>query len=457
VVVVAPGNYGDQTIQADASKDGEVPAVTLQAATPGSVTLTDLLSYASNVRYSGFVVDPSGNGQPDIRGGHDVVVENVKATNFYVMGAVSNVTILGGEYGPYPSCGGGSHIKANDVAERDPALLPRNIVVDGVTFRDYTVPSNCPSAHLDCLHIFSSIAVTVRNSKFMRCKHYGILLNSNYAGNRDGHVIENNVFGSAEVAGFALRGGDGEDFEDVLVRYNSGGSITPQTTNVLTNVRWIANAASDLGQCRQGITYAYNVMASGGCGASDVRAAPGFVNPAAEDFHLRSGAAAIDRGDPAAFPALDHDGLMRPAGRAPDAGAMEFGSRPPTSTPPPPAGGAAPAPTRVTFSFLRARLRASRSGRIGLRVRCVVLAATRCRVTLRLTARLPGQRRSHTIARVTRTIRTTGPVTVHLRLSPSIRRVLARGRAVRVNVTARLRTPAGSTTTTGRRMTVRRG
>src|SRR5690348_12198480 len=92
LVVVAPGSSGPQKINDDPAKDGTVPPVTLQAA--GQVVITDLLSYAANVVYSGFTVDPSDAGQPDIRGGHDVVVQNVKATNFYITGPLHRITIL---------------------------------------------------------------------------------------------------------------------------------------------------------------------------------------------------------------------------------------------------------------------------------------------------------------------------------------------------------------------------
>jgi hypothetical protein len=451
-VLVAAGAYGDQKIDDDPTKDGQVAQVTLQAA--GSVVLTDLLSYAANVRYSGFTVDGSEAGQPDIRGGHDVVVENVKATNFYITGPLHNITFRGGEYGPYASCGGGAHISGLDVDERDPGKMPTDILVDGVYFHDYSVGSSCPDAHLDCLHVFTAINVTVRNSTFARCRHYGILLNSNGSGNRDGHVIENNVFGDAEVAGFALRGGDGEDFDDVLVAYNSGGSITPQTTNGLHDVRWVGNAADDIGGCRSGIAYSHNVVASGGCGASDVEARPGFANEAAGDFHLLPGAAAIDRGDSALFPPTDHDGLLRPAGGAPDAGAMEFGARAPSGAAPPPGAGGR-VPVRLAASLLLTRLHA-RKGVVGLRVRCAA-PTSRCRLTVRLRARLPRHEHVSTLASGRRRLRSGPAVTIHLRLNRAARTALRRHRTLKVSVSMQARTPSGASARSVRRARLQRG
>jgi hypothetical protein len=249
-------------------------------------------------------------------------------------------------------------------------------------------------------------------------------------------VIENNAFGASEVSGFALRGGDGEDFDDVLVRNNSGGSITPQTTNVLTNVRWVANAADDIGPCRDGITYAYNVSAKAACGATDTRAAPGFAG--ADDFHLTAGAAAIDHGDPTSFPPLDSAGLVRPAGGAPDAGAFEFGAQAPKD-------GSAPRsvapPAKVKLALLGSRYRA---GQAVLRLRCTATPASRCRVDLRLVARLPGARRAHTVASGRRTLRSGQAVTVRLRPSAGARRALTRGRTLRVTLRAAVRTSGGA-------------
>jgi hypothetical protein len=329
VVEVAGGRYGDQTVSDDPAKDAQgAQEVVFRPAAGAQVTITDLLVYASNVHFIGFTVDGSTNGQPDIRSGHDVTVENVKATNFYISGPAARITIKGGDYGPFPSCGGGSQIKTltNGGDDPDPAVQPHDILIDGVTMHDYTVPSSCPSAHLDCLHVFYHYNLTVRNSTFLRCMHYGILLDSNGANETENDLVENNFFGDAGVAGFALRGGTDEYFDGVTVRYNSGGLITPQTVqSQLSNIRWYANLADDIGTCRSGIDYQYNVVATGGCGPTDLTAPTGFVDYASGNLHLKAGAAAINHGKPGSYPATDYDGNNRPQGGAPDAGAIEAG------------------------------------------------------------------------------------------------------------------------------------
>jgi hypothetical protein len=87
--------------------------------------------------------------------------------------------------------------------------------------------------------------------------------------------------------------------------------------------------------CVPAFTYSYNVGETcGGKGEVSVKnatndaqnrnRAPFYVNAPANDFHLRAGAAAIDRGNPKAHPPTDKSRKRRPVGRAPDAGAYEF-------------------------------------------------------------------------------------------------------------------------------------
>jgi hypothetical protein len=465
-VLVGAGSYPSQTVDSDAGKEGAVPPVLIRPEPGASVTLGDLSTYASNVHYTGFVF-PSGGGEPTVLGGHDVVLEGMRARNFYVRGSTnrtppSRVTILGGEFGPFPSCGGGAQITAANVDERDPAKMPSDIVVDGIYIHDYSVPSSCPGAHLDCMHVFSVLRVTVRNSTFTRCEHYGILLNSNGAGLADGHLIENNFFGATGIAGFALRGGDGEDFENVTVRYNSGGLITPQTDNVLRNVRWVANAATDFGGCRSGISYEYNVSPRQACSSTDLRANPGFANAAQDDFHLVAGAAAIDRGKPGEFPATDRDGDERIFGPAPDAGADEWGARPRGGGGGSGSGSGQPpgsAVARGQILRLRSKILVGRHGRLRVRVRCVTTAGAghrTCLVKLRIRARLPGHRGVIRIARMSTRVVPGRARTLRVRLVRSARRALRRGRTLRATVLLSVRDASGQTDTQRKRVRIRR-
>jgi len=140
-VEVAAGRYGNQRLDDVAGKDGSVARVWIHPASGATPQITDLLVSASNVRVTGITMPTDGSaGQPDVRApAHDVVIENFHATNFYVTGATRDVTIKGGDYGPFLSTGGGSQIKsASDGG--DGQDYPVNTVVDGVRLHDYTIP-----------------------------------------------------------------------------------------------------------------------------------------------------------------------------------------------------------------------------------------------------------------------------------------------------------------------------
>jgi hypothetical protein len=81
-----------------------------------------------------------------------------------------------------------------------------------------------------------------------------------------------------------------------------------------------------LGGCAGGVTYAYNVWTNRTCASTDRQASSlmnDFVNPSGHDWHLKDGAAAIDKASPSDAPATDRDGKGR-RGVA-DAGAYEWG------------------------------------------------------------------------------------------------------------------------------------
>ena len=75
--------------------------------------------------------------------------------------------------------------------------------------------------------------------------------------------------------------------------------------------------------CAEGVSYRMNVWSAAACGPGDLRADPGFIDAPGFDLRLSGSSPAIDRGDPAAYPATDIHGTARPLGGAPDAGAVE--------------------------------------------------------------------------------------------------------------------------------------
>jgi hypothetical protein len=114
-----------------------------------------------------------------------------------------------------------------------------------------------------------------------------------------------------------------------VVRYNTfegSAAITGKTAT--GSSRWVGNLGD--WDCVPGMTYRYNVGAA--CGTTDRQVSPassgpsapapfGWLNPAANDFHLAASSVAIGSGDSSDYPGTDADGLARDA--RPDAGALE--------------------------------------------------------------------------------------------------------------------------------------
>jgi len=329
-VMLAGGVYPSQTLSNLPQKSSADRVVF--APLPGAtVRLGDLnITNSANVEVRDVRVD----GWNLVKGARHIVLRNVQAldgTGGYFSGT-DDIQVLGGEIGRIDPDDG---IHMNNGGGTN-----SNIVIDGLFMHDLT-RNNDSSAHDDCLQAGDARNLTIRNSRFVNCGTQGVFLNPYNGGQTTNVVVENNWFGPAQLGYYVLYVGDAVG---VTVRNNSftGGAYIYSSAS---ETRMVGNilAGTDTYACSvmadNAVKFAYNVTSSSCPGAThnfvDPKVSSWYVNPsasdsAAYDLHLKPGASAINRGDPADFPPTDFDGLGRPSGGAPDAGAIEFGSTPAT-------------------------------------------------------------------------------------------------------------------------------
>jgi hypothetical protein len=282
------------------------------------------------------------------------------------------------------------------------ATASTGLVFDGVVFHDALATNDV--VHMECMWAGGVRDFVVRNSIFRNCTYFDIFFTTFQGPDPRDVLLENNVFEETRLWDGA------EGYYSVMVpnwlsrvdnftfRNNTFGSALIFEPSVLSNVRVQNNLGEqESWSCKPGVAYSHNVWRTGKCGSTDV-AASGlegqFVDMAGHDWHLKAGAAAINKADPATSPPTDRDGLTRNG--PPDAGAHEFGGHRPTSGAPGrsdlgPRRHGSPARRRGPLikraHLLRARIchRARHGCRKSVRLRLVF--SERAMVTLRLSRR----------------------------------------------------------------------
>jgi hypothetical protein len=355
VVDVAGGSYPEQYLMFDATKTSPDDVV-FRPAQGALVTVDDFdlgtdrnTGGASHVTLRNMTVDgnisipgcgvPDGTPCPadDVSPGNDLTFKNlrVKGTTAFYCASCSNVSIIGGTWGPDTyACRPGSGSAHPEISSAQGQVKrAHGILIDGVTWQNF---ARCDAAvdHTECLQVEPADDLTIRNSVFRMCDTIGVnlandLANSNSAaGYRapNNVLIENNVFDKARD----FTGGDTfyalniRECTNCTVRYNSW-IQAPRMPNgeVALNVKFVGNVGPfGQGTCLPTVTFAYNVWEGAKCSATDKNvAAVGFADPAALDLALVTGSPALGAGDPSDFPPLDARGKPRPA--VPDAGAFQ--------------------------------------------------------------------------------------------------------------------------------------
>jgi hypothetical protein len=312
-VEVAAGEYPHQILEADPAKTSPDDVV-FQPAPGASVLLDDLSVHAKHLEIRRMRVKVFWDTTVDAA---DVTFRAIVAPGFTINSSQS-IRVLGGSYGPAVD-------GKPQVAAWPDTIEPRHILIDGVSFHDFTRSSD--AVHTECLQFGAGEDLVVRNSRFWHCDvmnlHFG-----HWGSTPDPRdiVVENNFFStSTDASGgetyysLMLRGA----WQNTLIRNNS--ATQAMVVNVYggsgRNIRMVGNIAPSTG-CDDRVHYSHNVWLGPKCGPTDrsVRSV-GFANPAEGDLHLRAGSPAIGAGDPADHPARDIDGQRRSARGPVDAGA----------------------------------------------------------------------------------------------------------------------------------------
>ena len=317
-VLVRGGTYGGQTLPYDWKKLSSRKVVFRPAGTARVTIRGSLRVSARYVELRGFKV---GSWVASAPAGH-VVFRSVSAGRFVVSGA-SDVSVLGGTLGP--SANLPNLVQAKSSTSVHP---PRNLLVSGVTVTGYRSTTGAPT---HCLEVRNAIGLTVRNSRFLDCDGSAVYFaEGGFAGAPANVTLENDVFGRTGSYAVYLAGARGERWANFLVRNNSSDraiAVSPQSRPA-GGLDFYSNIATSFTGCgRAGVSADFNVWRVGSaCGAGDVVAPAGFVNPAGGNYDLLPGSAAIDLSPLGKFSSTDLSGTSRPIGGGGDAGAYESNS-----------------------------------------------------------------------------------------------------------------------------------
>jgi hypothetical protein len=313
-VEVTAGTYDAQVIGGDSPSRGQ-KRVVLQPAAGATVKLAALEVNAKHLELRGFIVGAVTTGAD----AEDVVLRDLTIRGGFFILSSQRVSVIDGSVGP------GVDVHPMITSADGNTTPPRDILVDGVLFHDWTRSND--SVHTECLQIGGGDGIVVRNNRFRNCDvmdlhvtHYGDAPMTRNV------TIENNFFSVAGDGGFYTV--QANAYANLLFRNNSFAQplkiFTGEGHGPNVNVRVVANVGPyEAWACEPKVIYRHNVWNGATCDATDLNAPSGFVDPAAGNFHLKPGAAAIDRGDPRSRPTADIDGDRRPLGKAGDAGADE--------------------------------------------------------------------------------------------------------------------------------------
>jgi hypothetical protein len=231
-VLLAAGRYPAQEIHGGVRR-GQEPIV-LRPAPGARVTTGRLALHATGLELRGLRMRGwyayQDSGRLTFRDTH---------VRWFFVDSASDIKILGGSVGPSDAVD--PQIRAVD---RDGAPVPRNILIDGVRFHDFTKKTD-PAAHVECLQFGAGLHVVVRRSSFYNCADTSIFVGAwgGTATVRD-FTFEGNHFADVPIGYYSLRvaADDPKVTSGIVVRDNSA-STTMRVDPAASGVVWEDNLA----------------------------------------------------------------------------------------------------------------------------------------------------------------------------------------------------------------------
>jgi hypothetical protein len=231
-VLLTSGNYPAQEIHGRAGS-GERPVVVRPA--PGArVTTGRIALHVTGLELRGLTMRGwyayQDSGHLTFRDDH---------VRWFFVDSASNIRILGGSVGPSDAID--PQIRAVD---RNGSPVPRNILIDGVRFHDFTKATD-PAAHVECLQFGAGSHVVVRRSSFYNCADTSIFVGA-WGGTATVHdfTFEDNHFANVPVGYYSLRvaADDPKITSKILVRNNTA-TTTMRVDPAASGVVWEDNLA----------------------------------------------------------------------------------------------------------------------------------------------------------------------------------------------------------------------
>ena len=266
VVDVRPGSYEAQLLSPDGRPSTSKPVVFAGPPQGGATIDGELEVGAHAVEFRDLTV----RGVIAHPGADHVTLRRIRNQAGLFITSASNISVIGGSVGP------GVNFSPEIKAAEGSRIPPRNILIDGVTFHDWTRTE--ADAHVDCLHVLSVDGLVIRRSRFVRCEAFNLLFTSyGLAGPPRNVVVEDSDFSCCRSGYYSISlGTAGANFRNFVIRRNRANkdfSVDEGTTRPGANIRFEGNHvpyANPVLCSRPGTIWRDNVWSAGKpCGPTD--------------------------------------------------------------------------------------------------------------------------------------------------------------------------------------------